>query len=255
MEQYNGSQIVVLEGLEAVRKRPGMYIGSTGPRGLHHLIWEIIDNGIDEHLAGFCSEISVTLLKDGGIVVSDNGRGIPVDIHPTSKIPTIRVIYTMLHAGGKFDDSVYKVSGGLHGVGAAVVNALSKKLIVEVKKDGRVYKDEYENGGRPVTALENGNLPYISKCKKSDTGTTVTFYPDPSIFETTEFKSETIQKKLKEIAFLNKGLILNFIDEINDINLTFQEDEGIKSFVSYLTKDANSLHGEPIYLEGKSGDI
>ena len=255
MEQYNGSQIVVLEGLEAVRKRPGMYIGSTGPRGLHHLIWEIIDNGIDEHLAGFCSEISVKLLKDGGVVVSDNGRGIPVDIHPTSKIPTIRVIYTMLHAGGKFDDSVYKVSGGLHGVGAAVVNALSKKLIVEVKKDGRVYKDEYENGGRPVTALENGNLPYISKCKKSDTGTTVTFYPDPSIFETTEFKSETIQKKLKEIAFLNKGLILNFIDEINDINLTFQEDEGIKSFVSYLTKDANSLHGEPIYLEGKSGDI
>ena len=141
--EYGADQIQILEGLEAVRKRPGMYIGSTGTRGLHHLIWEIIDNGIDEHLAGYCSEISVTLEKDGAISIQDNGRGIPVDLHPTKKIPTVRVVYTILHAGGKFGNSVYKVSGGLHGVGASVVNALSTKLTVEVKRDGKIYRDEY----------------------------------------------------------------------------------------------------------------
>ncbi|NLZ82819.1 MAG: DNA topoisomerase IV subunit B, partial [Clostridiales bacterium] len=141
MEQYNGSQIVVLEGLEAVRKRPGMYIGSTGPRGLHHLIWEILDNGIDEHLAGYCSQIDVTLKKDGGIEIRDYGRGIPVDLHPTKKIPAVRVVYTILHAGGKFGNSVYKVSGGLHGVGASVVNALSKKMIIEIRREGKIYRD------------------------------------------------------------------------------------------------------------------
>lgn len=178
MEQYSGSQIVVLEGLEAVRKRPGMYIGSTGPRGLHHLIWEIIDNGIDEHLAGYCNRINVTLRNDGGIEIEDNGRGVPVDIHPVKKIPTARVIYTVLHAGGKFDSSVYKVSGGLHGVGAAVVNALSKRMLIEIKRDGKIYRDEYENGGHPVTKLENGLLPVVGKCNKSDTGTKIIFYPD-----------------------------------------------------------------------------
>jgi len=255
MEQYNGSHIVVLEGLEAVRKRPGMYIGSTGPRGLHHLIWEIIDNGIDEHLAGFCSRIDVTLLKDGGIEIADNGRGVPIDIHPTKHIPTARVVYTILHAGGKFGNSVYKVSGGLHGVGASVVNALSKRMIVEIKKDGKIYRDEYINGGHPVTELVDGYLPVVGKCNKSDTGTKVTFYPDDTIFETVEFKADIIMKKLKEIAFLNKNLLITFTDQITGITKSYQEEHGIKSFVSYITRDMNVLHEEPVYLEGKSGEI
>ncbi len=192
MEAYTGNQIVVLEGLEAVRKRPGMYIGSTGTRGLHHLIWEILDNGIDEHLAGYCSRIELIMRKDGGITVTDHGRGVPTDIHPTKKIPTVRVVYTILHAGGKFGNSAYKVSGGLHGVGASVVNALSSRMIVEVRKEGKIFRDEYENGGRPVTELEDGLLPVVGKCNKSDTGTRVTFYPDSTIFETVDFKEETI---------------------------------------------------------------
>ncbi len=255
MEQYNGNQIVVLEGLEAVRKRPGMYIGSTGPRGLHHLIWEILDNGIDEHLAGFCTEIDITLLKDGGIEIRDNGRGVPVDIHPTKKIPSVRVVYTILHAGGKFGSSVYKVSGGLHGVGASVVNALSRRMIVEVRRDGKIYRDEYENGGHPVTQLVDGLLPVAGKCNKSDTGTKVTFYPDDTIFESVEFKADIINKKLKEIAFLNKNIIINFIDQISGITKTYHEELGIKSFVSYLTREMNVLHPEPVYLDGKSGEI
>ena len=255
MEQYSGSQIVVLEGLEAVRKRPGMYIGSTGPRGLHHLIWEILDNAIDEHLAGFCSRIDVTLLKDGGIEITDYGRGVPVDIHPTKHIPTVRVVYTILHAGGKFGNSVYKVAGGLHGVGASVVNALSKRMIVEVKRDGKIYRDEYMNGGHPVTELADGLLPVVGKCNKSDTGTRVIFYPDDTIFETVEFKAEMIQKKLKEIAFLNKNLLINFIDQVAGTTKTYQEAEGIKSFISYLTREMTALHEEPVYLEGKSGEI
>lgn len=255
MEQYNGSQIVILEGLEAVRKRPGMYIGSTGSRGLHHLIWEILDNGIDEHLAGFCTEIHITLLKDGGITIADNGRGVPVDIHPTKKIPTVRVVYTILHAGGKFGNSAYKVSGGLHGVGASVVNALSTKMSVEVKRDGKVYKDEYENGGHPVITLEDGMLPVVGKCAKSDTGTKVTFYPDNSIFETVEFKPEIIRKKLKEIAFLNKGLKIIFKDDNTGDERTYCEQDGIKSFIKYINRDATPLHDEPVYIEGTSGDI
>ena len=255
MEQYDGSQIVILEGLEAVRKRPGLYIGSTGTRGLHHLIWEIIDNGIDEHLAGYCTEINVTLEKDGAITIQDNGRGIPVDLHPTKKIPTVRVVYTILHAGGKFGNSVYKVSGGLHGVGASVVNALSTKLTVEVKRDGKVYRDEYENGGHPITKLENGYLPVVGTCRKADTGTKITFYPDPTIFETVEFKPETIRKKLKEIAFLNKNLKITFTDKINNDEKVYLEEFGIKSFVSYLNREATTIHDEPIYIEGSSGDI
>lgn len=255
MEQYNGSQIVVLEGLEAVRKRPGMYIGSTGTRGLHHLIWEILDNGIDEHLAGFCTEIAITLQKDGGITIKDNGRGVPVDIHPTKKIPTVRVVYTILHAGGKFENSVYKVSGGLHGVGASVVNALSSKMSVEIRRDGCIYRDAYENGGHPITELENGLLPIVEKCKKSDTGTSVTFYPDASIFETVDFKSEVIHKKLKEIAFLNKNLKIVFHDEPAGTTTTYQEEFGIKSFVKYINRDAEPINDEVIYVEGTSGDI
>lgn len=255
MEQYTGSQIVVLEGLEAVRKRPGMYIGSTGARGLHHLIWEILDNGIDEHLAGFCSKIDIVLQKDGAITIQDNGRGVPVDLHPTKKIPTVRVVYTILHAGGKFGSSVYKVSGGLHGVGASVVNALSRHMIVEVKRDGKIFRDEYKNGGHAVVELVDGLLPVVGKCNKSDTGTKVTFYPDDSIFETVEFKAETIKKKLKEIAFLNKNLMIHFIDQVTGEEVTYQEEFGIKSFVSYLNRDTETLHGEPIYIEGKSGEI
>lgn len=255
MEQYNGSQIVVLEGLEAVRKRPGMYIGSTGKRGLHHLIWEILDNGIDEHLAGFCSEICIILRRDGGISIKDNGRGVPVDLHPTKKIPTVRIVYTMLHAGGKFENNVYKVSGGLHGVGASVVNALSKKMVVEVRKNGCIFKDEYENGGHPITPLEDNLLPVSGKCKKSDTGTTVTFYPDDTIFETVEFKADIIKKKLKEIAFLNKNLKLIFTDELSKDTIEFQEEFGIQSFIKYLNKDAVSLHEDVIYIEGKRGEI
>lgn len=255
MGNYDGSQIVILEGLEAVRKRPGMYIGSTGKQGLHHLIWEILDNSIDEHLAGFCSEISITLQKDGGITVQDNGRGVPVDLHPTKGIPTVRVVYTILHAGGKFDNAVYKVSGGLHGVGSSVVNALSKKMIVEVRRDGNVYQDCYENGGHPTVKLVKGLLPVIKTCRKKDTGTKVTFYPDPEIFETVQFKSETIKKKLKEIAYLNKNLKINYTDEFTDETITYQEEYGIKSFVQYLTREETVLQEEPVYIEGKSGDI
>ncbi|MBR2408646.1 MAG: DNA gyrase subunit B [Lachnospiraceae bacterium] len=255
MEQYNGSQIVVLEGLEAVRKRPGMYIGSTGSRGLHHLIWEILDNGIDEHLGGYCDRIEIELQKDGGISITDNGRGVPVDIHPTKHIPTARVVYTILHAGGKFGGGAYKVSGGLHGVGASVVNALSKKMVVEIKKDGKIYRDEYRDGGHIVTPLEGGLLPVVGSCRKSDTGTKVLFYPDPTIFETVEFKTDIIRKKLKEVAYLNKGLTIVLKDKIAGEELTYYEEFGIKSFVTYLTREANKLHPEPIYVEGKSGDI
>ena len=255
MEQYNGSQIVVLEGLEAVRKRPGMYIGSTGSRGLHHLIWEILDNGIDEHLGGFCDRIEIELQKDGGISITDNGRGVPVDIHPTKHIPTARVVYTILHAGGKFGGGAYKVSGGLHGVGASVVNALSSKMVVEIKKDGKIYRDEYRDGGHIITPLENGLLPVVGSCRKSDTGTKVLFYPDPTIFETVEFKTDIIRKKLKEVAYLNKGLTIVFKDKIAGEELTYYEEFGIKSFVTYLTRETNKLHPEPIYIEGKSGDI
>ena len=255
MDKYDGSQIVILEGLEAVRKRPGMYIGSTGTRGLHHLIWEILDNGIDEHLAGFCTQLGITLTRDGGVVIEDNGRGVPVDIHPTKKIPTVRVVYTILHAGGKFNNSVYKVSGGLHGVGASVVNALSKSMIVEVKKDGKIYRDEYKDGGKPVVKLENGLLPVVGKCAKSDTGTKVTFYPDDTIFETVEFKPETIKKKLKEIAYLNKNLKIVFKDEHTGETMTFLEEYGIQSYVGYINRDATLLHKDVIYIEGISGDI
>ncbi len=256
MSEYTGKEIVILEGLEAVRMRPGMYIGSTGPRGLHHLVWEILDNSIDEQLAGFCNEIHITMQKDGGIRIKDNGRGVPVDIHPAKKVATIRVVYTILHAGGKFGNSAYKVSGGLHGVGSSVVNALSTHMIVEVHRNGLVYRDEYKNGGHPVTILDkDGSLEPSGKCAKSDTGTIVTFYPDPEIFETIEFKADVIKKKLKEIAYLNKNLKLVFNDENTGEEKIYLEEDGIKSFVNYINRDAQALHSEPVYIEGTSGDI
>ena len=235
MSEYTGKEIVILEGLEAVRKRPGMYIGSTGSRGLHHLIWEILDNSIDEQLAGFCNEITITMQKDGGICIEDNGRGIPVDIHPTKKIPTVRVVFTILHAGGKFGNSAYKVSGGLHGVGSSVVNALSTRLIVEIKRNGLIYRDEYENGGHPIIKLNSKKeLEPVGTCAKSASGTKVTFYPDPEIFETVTFKADVIKKKLKEIAYLNKNLKLNFINEIDGEEKVYLEEHGIKSFIKFV---------------------
>ncbi len=255
MSSYSGSDIVILEGLEAVRKRPGMYIGSTGSRGLHHMIWEILDNGIDEHLAGYCDELHLTLLEDGGVVVEDNGRGVPVDIHPTQKIPTARVVYTVLHAGGKFNSDVYKVSGGLHGVGASVVNALSSYMKVEIYRDGQIHMDEYCDGGKPVAKLHKGLLPVIGTCAKNKTGTKVTFYPDDTIFETVNFKPEIIKKKLKEIAYLNKNLKIVFKDEHTGEEETFLEEYGIQSYVAYIDRDDVKLHDDVIYIEGKSGDI
>lgn len=253
--KYDGSQIIILEGLEAVRKRPGMYIGSTGSRGLHHLIWEILDNGIDEHLAGHCNQIDVTRLHDGGIKIRDYGRGVPVDINKTKGISTERVVYTILHAGGKFIGEAYKVSGGLHGVGASVVNALSKRLIVEIRRDGRVYRDEYADGGQPLVELKNGELLPIGKAKREEYGTTVTFYPDDKIFETIEFKPEIIKKKLRETAFLNKGLRINYIDEITGETEQYEEKDGIKSYISYINREAVLVNDDVVYLEGRSGHI
>ncbi|MDO4168012.1 MAG: DNA gyrase subunit B [Eubacteriales bacterium] len=255
MAEYTGKEIVILEGLEAVRMRPGMYIGSTGSRGLHHLIWEILDNAIDEHLAGYCDEIHITMQKDGGICIEDNGRGVPVDLHPTQKIPTVRVVYTVLHAGGKFGNAAYKVSGGLHGVGSSVVNALSRKMSVEVKRDGLIYHDEYADGGKPVSPLVKGELEVIGKCRKADTGTKVTFYPDPEIFESVIFKPDIVKKKLKEIAYLNKNLKLVYYNEADEEERTYLEEHGIQSFVTYLNREATPIHDTPIYIEGKSGDI
>ena len=257
MDKYDGSQIVILEGLEAVRKRPGMYIGSTGTRGLHHLIWEILDNGIDEHLAGYCTQLGITLTRDGGVVIEDNGRGVPVDIHPTKKIPTVRVVYTILHAGGKFNNSVYKVSGGLHGVGASVVNALSKSMIVEVKKDGKIYRDEYKDGGKPVVKLENGLLPVVGKCNKSDTGTKVTFYPDDTIFETTIFDFNVLKQRFREMAFLTKGLKIVLKDDREEEpkERTFHYEGGIKEFVTYLNRSATPLYEQIIYCEGMVNNV
>ena len=252
--EYNASEIQVLKGLEAVRKRPGMYIGSTGERGLHHLVYEIVDNSVDEHLAGACDTIWVTLEADGSCTVEDNGRGIPVGLHATGA-SAARVVFTTLHAGGKFDDSVYKTSGGLHGVGSSVVNALSSHMIVEVRRDGKLYRDEYRDGGHPVTKLEGGQLPVIGKCAKSNTGTKVIFYPDAEIFETITFKPDVIKKKLKEIAFLNKNLKLIYTNEAENETITYQEEFGIQSFVSYINRDAVTLHPTPIYIEGTSGDI
>lgn len=258
---YDSNNIQVLEGLEPVRKRPGMYIGSTDKKGLHHLIWEVIDNGVDEHLAGFCDEICIELNKDGSISIEDNGRGMPVDLHsntleyPKEKYPngicTERVILTILHSGGKFNDSAYKVSGGLHGVGISVVNALSKYVCVEIYKDGFVYKDEYKDGGKPITKLENGELKPLKKTNKS--GTKITFIPDETIFETINFKSDTIRKRLKQIAYLNKNLTIKFKDnmvENSEIEI-FHDERGIKGFVADINENKELIHDDIVYFEGE----
>ncbi|MER2133691.1 MAG: DNA topoisomerase (ATP-hydrolyzing) subunit B [Arthrobacter sp.] len=219
--EYGANEITVLEGLEAVRKRPGMYIGSTGPRGLHHLVYEVVDNSVDEALAGYCDRIDVTLQADGGVRVTDNGRGIPVDMHPTENMPTVQVVMTILHAGGKFGGGGYAVSGGLHGVGISVVNALSARVETEVKRQGFVWRQTFENGGHPVGSLRKGE-------ETDETGTTQTFYPDPEIFETTEFDFETLRARFQQMAFLNKGLRIVLTDEraLDETNEEIADDTG-----------------------------
>ncbi len=242
--QYGAEQIQVLEGLEAVRKRPGMYIGSTGPKGLHHLVYEIVDNSIDEALAGYCKTINVTIQKDNSIVVEDDGRGMPVDKHPKMGIPAVEVIHTVLHAGGKFGGGGYKVSGGLHGVGASVVNALSTHMEVEIKRNGKIYKQCYEKG-KTVSKLE-----VIGESRK--TGSKTTFWPDPEIFtETTVFDFDVLEHRLREMAFLNKGIKIVFKDEREGKKRseTYHYEGGIKEFVSFINKNKDPLHPEVIYFE------
>lgn len=252
-EIYDGSSIDVLEGLEAVRVRPGMYIGSTNSKGLHHCIWEILDNSIDEALAGHCDTIYLTINEDGSVSIEDNGRGIPVDIHPKLKIPTVRVIYTVLHAGGKFREGAYKASGGLHGVGASVVNALSTFVEVEVYKNGNIYVDRYENGGKPVTTLtEDGQLPSIGKTNK--VGTKVTFKPDNTIFETTEFNTDIIRKRIKEIAYLVKGIRIVYSNKITGEEEEFYKETGLVGFIEELTANKDNIT-DVIYIKGVSNKI
>ncbi|MBV6715974.1 DNA topoisomerase (ATP-hydrolyzing) subunit B [Paenibacillus chitinolyticus] len=247
---YDENQIQVLEGLEAVRKRPGMYIGSTSSRGLHHLVWEVVDNSIDEALAGYCTRIDVIVHKDNRITVIDNGRGIPVGEHAKMKRPALEVVLTVLHAGGKFggDDSGYKVSGGLHGVGISVVNALSSHLLVRVKLHGKIHEQEYRQG-KPQY-----DLRIIGETE--ETGTTVTFTPDPEIFtETTEYEYEILQSRIRELAFLNKGIEINLTDERTDTSESFMYEGGIKSFVEHLNRNKEALHQPPIYVEGSKDNI
>ncbi len=246
---YTADKIKILEGLEAVRKRPGMYIGDTTVRGLHHLVWEIMDNSIDEALAGHCNEITIQLHSDDSVTVIDNGRGIPTDMHPTEKVSAVEVVMTKLHAGGKFNekDGAYKVSGGLHGVGASVVNALSKELRVEVKQNGKVFEQTFERG-KPTM-----KLTVIGKTDK--TGTTTTFKPDPEIFETLEYNHDTLANRLRELAFLNKGLRINFIDEKNGKKENFFYEGGIKSYVEYLNRTKVKLHDEIVTILGEKDDI
>ena len=245
VNNYNDDAIQVLEGLDAVRKRPGMYIGSTDGTGLHHLVWEIVDNAVDEALSGFGDVIAVTLNKDGSVSVSDSGRGMPTGMHAMGK-PTVEVIFTVLHAGGKFGQGGYKTSGGLHGVGSSVVNALSSWLEVEITRDGSVYRQRFENGGHPVTGLEK-----IGKALKSKTGTKVTFMPDASIFSTTDFKFNTISERLKESAFLLKNVTMTLTDlrGEEEVREEFHYENGVQDFVTYLNEDKETLT-PVIYIDG-----
>ena len=248
-KNYSAENIKVLEGLEAVRKRPAMYIGDVGKRGLHHLIYEVVDNSIDEALAGFCSKITVIFNKDGSVTVEDNGRGIPVDIHKDEKKPAVEVVMTVLHAGGKFDKGSYKVSGGLHGVGVSVVNALSEWLWVEVKRDGRVHRQEYKIGD-PQTDLKT-----TGSAKK--TGTKVCFYPDSSIFKTTTFEYDIISERLRELAYLNSGLEIVLKDERHEGGQTdsFKFKGGLSDFVKYLDENNNPLHNKVITVKNETGEV
>ena len=270
-QSYGASDITVLEGLEAVRKRPGMYIGSTGERGLHHLVYEVVDNSVDEALAGYCDHIEVTILADGGVRVSDNGRGIPVDEHPTEHKPTVEVVMTILHAGGKFGGGGYAVSGGLHGVGISVVNALSTRVNTEIRRQGYVWRMSFANGGTPITPLERGEAT-------DETGTTQVFYPDPEIFETVEFDFETLRQRFQQMAFLNKGLRITLTDEREFATdegdeiaggeeasdkktkghrtVTYCYEHGLRDYVEYLdsAKKSDTINNEIIDFEADNDE-
>lgn len=249
---YDADSITVLEGLEAVRKRPGMYVGSVSTKGLNHLIYEIVDNAVDEHLAGFCTEIHVTLEKDGSATISDNGRGVPVGMHAKG-VSAERIVYTTLHAGGKFDDSAYKTSGGLHGVGSSVVNALSAYMDVQVSRDGYIHHDRYERG-IPVVELEDGLLPTIGKTRK--TGTKVNFLPDDTIFEKTKFKAEEVKSRMHETTYLNPNLTIIFEDlrGAEPEHIVYHEPDGILGFIRELNAKKESVH-EPVYFKGEADGI
>ena len=249
-QQYNAEQIQVLEGLEPVRKRPGMYIGTTGPKGLHHLVYEVVDNSIDEALAGFCKSINVTIQEDDSILIEDDGRGMPVDLHPKLKIPAVEVIHTVLHAGGKFGGGGYKVSGGLHGIGASAVNALSEIMTVEIKREGKVYRQTYSRG-KTVTPLE-----VVGECGRK-TGSKTMFKPDADIFEDLNFNYETLEYRLREMAFLNKGVKITLKDEREDRKKkeVFHYEGGIKEYVKYMNKNKGVIHQDVIYFILKKKDM
>ena len=249
---YDADSISILEGLEAVRKRPGMYIGSVSTKGLNHLIYEIVDNAVDEHLAGYCDKIQVILEKDGSATVIDNGRGVPVGMHQKG-VSAARIVYTTLHAGGKFDDTAYKTSGGLHGVGSSVVNALSIYMDVKISREGAIHHDRYERG-IPVVELENGLLPVIGKTRK--TGTEVNFLPDDTIFEKTRFKAEEVKSRLHETAYLNPNLTIIFEDRrgAQTEHIEYHEEDGILGFIRDLNQKKEAIH-EPIYFKGESEGI
>ena len=252
-EHYDASDIQVLEGLEAVRKRPGMYIGTTDVKGLHHLVWEIVDNAIDESLAGYCNNIEIIINKDNSITVKDDGRGIPVDIHPKTKLSTVETVYTVLHAGGKFGGGGYKVSGGLHGVGASVVNALSKWVEVTVYKNGKIHKIRFENGGHtkePLTA--------VGTCEENRTGTWVTFKPDSDIFDTDVYDYDTLKVRVRELAFLNKGLRITLRDDRDEEDTTgetFMYEGGIKEYVKFINQGKTPIHEDIIHLDGIEDNV
>ena len=245
-ESYRADQIKVLEGLDAVRKRPAMYIGSTGAQGLHHLVYEVVDNSIDEALAGHCDTIRVTVHIDNSVTIADNGRGIPVDRHASGK-SAAEVVLTVLHAGGKFDNESYKVSGGLHGVGVSVVNALSETLDLEIWRDGQVYRQQYERG-RPLARLEA-----IGRTKRR--GTKVTFKADEQVFETVEYSFDTLAQRLRELAFLNAGVSITLNDERNDKSHEFTYEGGIRSFVEFINRNKTVANSEPIYMQGARDGI
>ena len=247
MIDYVASDIRVLEGLKAVRKRPAMYIGNTASEGLHHLVYEVVDNSIDEALAEFCDFINIKLMTDNSIVIFDNGRGIPVDIHKSENIPALEVVMTKLHAGGKFDNKTYKVSGGLHGVGVSVVNALSESLEVEVYRDNKVYFQRYEKG-EPKTGVE-----ITGETQKR--GTKIRFVPDRSIFEDIRFNFDVLAKRMRELAFLTKGVRINILDENTGKKKEFIYKGGIISFVEYLNKNKQILHPKPIYISGEKNGV
>ena len=252
-EHYDASDIQVLEGLEAVRKRPGMYIGTTDVKGLHHLVWEIVDNAIDESLAGYCNNIEVVINKGNSITVKDDGRGIPVDVHPKTHLSTVETVYTVLHAGGKFGGGGYKVSGGLHGVGASVVNALSKWVEVTVYKNGKIHFIKFENGGHTVEPLK-----VIGDCEENRTGTWVTFKPDPEIFDTDVYDYETLKIRCRELAFLNRGLKITIRDDRDDEDTTgetFMYEGGISEYVRFINQGKTPIHDNIIHLEGEEDNV